>query len=322
MQFTTPINIPEGKPKISHTSGVLLLGSCFAENIGGKFLEAKFESKQNPIGILFHPFAIASFLRRVAKQELYTTADTFCYQEVWSSFSAHSRLNSLSQAVLLTRLNTALQATRQFLSSATHVIITLGTSWVYRHKESGQYVANCHKIPQVNFVKEIASPTAIAGALQKSLTYLKEINPDIHVIYTVSPVRHLKDGLVENQQSKAHLLTALYQFLSSTQNTFYFPAYEIVLDELRDYRYYTADMLHPNSVAVNYIWEKFIATWISEDAALLMKKIDKIQRAVQHKAFNEDSEQHQLFLKKLESKIATLQQEHPFIKFNFPLKGT
>lgn len=201
------------------------------------------------------------------------------------------------------------------LKSSTHIIITLGTSWIYRFLESGQIVANCHKVPQHKFKKELLSVTEINKSVSSIISLIREVNPDINFIFTVSPVRHLKDGFIENQLSKSHLISALHQIIKIHENTFYFPSYEIMMDELRDYRFYKEDMIHPNQIAINYIWEKFYENWFSDEALDLKKQVLKIQRGLEHKPFNPNSNEHRKFLASLQEKIETLKKKYSHITF-------
>jgi len=283
--------------------------------MGEKFTYYKFETLQNPFGILFHPFALENYFDRVVNQRKYTSEAIFQHQEIWSSLEAHSRLNGLSETELLQNLNGAIKKTAQFLKDASHVIITLGTAWVYKHIEQDKYVANCHKLPQKNFEKELASVSAIEKSLENSIQFIQQLNPEINFIFTVSPVRHAKDGFVKNQQSKAHLIAALHSVIQQQKNSSYFPSYEIMMDELRDYRFYSEDLLHPNSTAIQYIWEKFVGVWIPESTQQTMKRVNSIQLGLQHKPFNPNSEQHRLFTETLQQKIKQLQQEFPQVKF-------
>ncbi|MBW2962371.1 GSCFA domain-containing protein [Mesonia aestuariivivens] len=315
MQLQTQLNVPQQQPQIDYTSRVLLLGSCFAENIGEKFAYYQFQQLQNPLGILFHPFAIENFLKRVANQEKFTAKAIFQHQEIYSCFEAHSRLNALSENELLNDLNTALEETFHFLKTTSHVIITLGTSWIYKHIEQNKYVANCHKIPQKNFNKELSSVTELEKSLQKSVAYIQEINADSQFVFTISPVRHLKDGFIENQRSKSHLIAALHQVLENKKRLAYFPSYEIMMDELRDYRFYTSDLLHPNNTAIDYIWERFQASWMAEECLPTMKKVQQIRQGLSHRPFNPKSESHQKFQQKLQQQTKEIQQSFPFMEF-------
>jgi hypothetical protein len=321
MKLQTQIPLQKAKNQIDYSSHILLLGSCFSENIGAKFSYFKFRNTQNPLGILFHPLAIERMISRAVQNELYTQEDLFYHNERWHCFDAHSDLSDISKEKVLEDLNAALLETREKLLSTTHIIITLGTAWVYEYKKTGSVVANCHKVPQKEFDKHLLTVDEITASLQRTLEQIEPINTIAQVVFTISPVRHLKDGFVENQRSKAHLITALHNLLSVPPlgarglRGLYFPSYEIMMDELRDYRFYGADMVHPNELAIDYIWEKFQEVWIVDEAKEVVKKIDDIQRGLNHIPFNSESEQHQKFKKSLNHKIKILQQEFSFMKF-------
>ena len=299
---------------IDYQSKILLLGSCFSENIGDKLSYFKFQSIQNPFGILFHPKAIENLITNTSNKKVYSSDDLIYQNEIWHSFDAHSSLSSASENELLNKLNVAISLTNKKIKEASHIIITLGTSWVYRYIETDTIVANCHKIPQKKFLKELLSVSEISESLARSISLIKSLNSDAAVIFTVSPVRHLKDGFIENTQSKSHLIAAIHTLVNE-QDVSYFPSYEIMMDELRDYRFYAEDMIHPNKTAINYIWRKFIDTWFSEETKSIMKEIDEIQKGLLHRPFHEDSKLHQQFLLKLEQKKSSLQERLPFINF-------
>lgn len=299
---------------INYQSKIVLLGSCFSENIGAKFDFYKFQVFQNPFGILFHPTAIEKFIHQVVTKKVFTDNDVFFENERWHCFDAHSSLSSSNKETLLSNLNSGIESTNLALKNATHCIITFGTSWVYRFSETDKIVANCHKIPQKKFAKELLSVNEISDSVENIISSLIAINPEITVIFTVSPVRHLKDGFVENTQSKAHLIAAIHG-ISKDKNVLYFPSFEIMMDELRDYRFYGEDMIHPNQIAVQYIWEKFITTWFSEETIPIMNDIESIQKGLLHKPFHENSEKHHVFLENLKQQIAQIKLEFPFIEF-------
>ena len=320
MKFTTPVPVKEQEPKIDHNSKILLLGSCFVDNIGEKLDYYQFQNLRNPFGIFYHPGAIGDFIKKVADAYKYEDKDVFFHDEQWHCFDAHSCLNSPSKEELLLQLNEGLQKTRSFLEDATHIVFTFGTSWYYKEIKSGRSVANCHRIAQQDFNKELLSVKEIEDVFNILTESLLTINPKLKFIFTVSPVRHIKDGFIENQQSKAHLVTAVHQFIASQNATnsgafFYFPAYEIMLDELRDYRFYNEDMLHPNSLAINYIWSRFTEGWIDKNASKYFKSIEIIQRGLAHRPFNEKSEKHQVFLRNLNEKIEKLKGEISKVHF-------
>lgn len=318
MHFRTQIPVPKSNFPIDYDSRIVSLGSCFAENIGVKLDYFKFHNCTNPFGILFNPVSLEKVLHRCLQLDFYTEKDIFFHNERWNCYEVHSELSNADKEEFLSRLNQTVTETHQQLKEASHCIITLGTAWVYRHLESGEVVANCHKVPQKQFAKELLSVAAIQDSLTTLITRLKSFNPGIQFIFTVSPVRHLKDGFVENQQSKAHLITALHHVLqtASNQNTsHYFPSYEMMMDELRDYRFYAEDMLHPNAVAIDYIWENFRQTMVAERSYPVMDTVDTIQKGLQHRPFHPDSESHVQFTANLKRKMALLQEKYPDITF-------
>lgn len=313
MHFRTEIKLQKEYNQIDYKSQLLLFGSCFSENIYTKFDYFKFKAFHNPFGILFHPKAIEKLISNVFEKKIFTSEDVFELNERWHCFDAHSNLSNSNKEVLINQLNSAITLTNQKLRTATHVIITLGTAWIYRHIESQNMVANCHKVPQNNFSKELLSVDEISSSLENVICNLQKLNPKMNIVFTLSPVRHLKDGFLENSQSKAHLLTAIHKVINSNihkgQN-FYFPSYEIMIDDLRDYRFYKSDMIHPSETAIDYIWEQFKGVWINDNALTTMKEVDIIQKGLSHKPFNSSALPHQQFLAKLQAKIQNLKGQH------------
>ncbi|MCR4033369.1 MULTISPECIES: GSCFA domain-containing protein [Flavobacterium] len=318
MQFRTQIPISKSNFPIDYHSKVLSIGSCFAENMAEKFDYFKFQNETNPFGIIFNPVSIEKLFQRICKQELFGEKDVFFHNERWHSYEVHSDLSNSDRQELLETLSKAVTETHKQLKEASHLIITLGTSWIYRSTESNEVVANCHKVPQKQFSKELLSVEVIQKSIQNTIEAVQTLNPNINFIFTISPVRHIKDGFVENQLSKSHLFTAIHDILKSeiyNLKSEYFPSYEIMMDELRDYRFYNEDMLHPNQIAIDYIWKLFSESNISEDSFSLMKEVEEIQKSLRHRSFNPESEQHQKFLAKLHQKIEALGEKQPHIKF-------
>ena len=318
MELQTKVPIQPSDIPIDYESEVLLLGSCFVENIGGKLDYFKFQTLQNPFGILFHPLAIENLIKRAIGEQFYQGDEVFQQEGIWRCFDAHSDVRSNDPNVLVEMLNQRLVETKRRLEGSSHIIITLGTAWVYELASTKKVVANCHKVPQKEFHKKLLSIAEIESRLHNLVDLVQQVNPKVQVIFTISPVRHLKDGFVENQLSKAHLITAVHQLLSSrapSRDAHYFPSYEIMMDELRDYRFYEKDMVHPNELAVEYIWEKFKSVWISEDSRSVMDEVEALQKGLLHRPFNPDSEAHQKFKTSLRSKITYLQERYSFMKF-------
>ncbi len=316
MDFTTKIPIAKSNAPIDYSSKIVSIGSCFADNIGEKFDFFKFQTTSNPFGIIFNPVSIEKIVDRAINLIYFTDGDLFFHNELWHCYEVHSDLSSENKEEFLSNLNQILKETNQQLTTATHLIITYGTSWVYKLKPSGTVVANCHKVAQNQFDKEILSVEEIEKSIRNSIDLIRKANPNCNLIFTISPVRHLKDGFIENQLSKAHLITAV-QKISNHQlsNIHYFPSYEIVMDELRDYRFYAQDMLHPNSIAIDYIWERFCESTIVEEANSIMQEVESIQKGMAHRPFHPQSISHIKFLQSLNEKAALLEAQFPFMKF-------
>ncbi|MDN3724381.1 GSCFA domain-containing protein [Aequorivita sp. SDUM287046] len=327
MKLQTEIPLKPEENQIDYSSKVLLLGSCFSENIGAKFEYFKFQNLQNPFGIIFNPVSIEKLVVRAVENETFSEKDIFQHNGIWKCFETHSEISRLEKDEFLQILNAALQNLREALFSSTHIIFTFGTSWVYRNIKSNEIVANCHKIPQQNFTKELLSIEDISKSMQNIFIRISEINPKAIIINTVSPVRHIKDGFVENSLSKAHLISAIHKTIchaepveGQQQSTInhqpkYFPSFEIMVDQLRDYRFYAEDMLHPNRTAIEIIWQKFSEVWISSETIALQKEIAVIQAGLLHRPFNPQSAEHLQFSEKLQQKIASIEKRFPQIKF-------
>lgn len=315
MEFRTAIQIPKEKKTIDYNSKVVLFGSCFAENMERNLNYFKFENLSNPYGILFHPKAIEKTISECLKGKEYSQRDLYYNIDHWLSFNHHSKFTSDRLDEILMQINTNIKLANKALKEATHVFITLGTAWVYCFEETNKIVANCHKIPQKKFQKNLLSIKQIEESLVKIISNIQHINPDTTILFTVSPIRHLKDGFIENTQSKAHLHTAIHRVVDR-ENIFYFPSFEIMMDDLRDYRFYKNDWLHPSETALKYIWEKFKNAWIDEKAYLLMHEIDHIQKSLQHRPLRKDSEEHRQFLLQLNKKIENVTKKYPRIKFS------
>lgn len=291
------------------------MGSCFSDTMGGKLGYYKFNTLNNPFGILFHPLAIEKLISRALDGHYFTKEDLFYENERWNCFEVHSKCSTADQQKMLAALNMALKSLGDFLVTASHIFITPGTAWVYRHTTTGNTVANCHKVPQKFFSKELTGIQQVEQSLAAIASKIKKVNPGANMVCTVSPVRHLKDGFMENQRSKAHLIAAVHQWLEGGQNRHYFPAYEILMDELRDYRFYADDMVHPGEMAINYIWEQFSNVWISPEAMPVMHEVGVIQSGLAHRPFDATSEAYRTFTENLNLKIKKLQHTHPFIHF-------
>ncbi|MFZ1783827.1 MAG: GSCFA domain-containing protein [Ferruginibacter sp.] len=301
--------------KINHRQKLLLIGSCFTEQIGTKLSNHKFSVLDNPNGILFNPVSITRSVSSYINNKQYRETDLFYQNESWNSWEHHSRFSHPDKAVCLACINESQTKAHEFLKHADWLLITLGSAFVYE-LEDQQVVANCHKVPTDKFTKRLLAVEEIYAALQMMNEAALAVNPGLKIIFTISPVRHLRDGFVENNRSKAALIQAVHQLADKNNNCFYFPAYELVIDDLRDYRFFAEDMVHPNYAATNYVWEKFTAACIDEPSQQLMKEIAVIVSAKNHKAFNPSSELHKKFLQTNLDKVNKLQQQFPYIDFN------
>lgn len=315
MQFTTQIPIAKSNTPIDYTSKLVSLGSCFAQNMGEKFAYYQFQNTVNPFGMIFNPISMQRLMERAIKDQKFTADDLFFHNECWHCFELHSEMSQPDRNQMLEHINGVLCHFGQNLQKATHLVITLGTAWVYRYRASQQIVANCHKVPQTAFQKELLSIEQVKQSFIEITSLVRSLNPNIHFIFTVSPVRHLKDGFIENQHSKAHLISALHSFLATDVDASYFPAYEILMDELRDYRFYADDLLHPNTLAIEYIWQKWMESYIDSSCYSLMEEVAYIRKAMAHKPFQPNSESHQKFLNQLQIRIEKLLSQLDFISF-------
>lgn len=269
----------------------------------------------NPFGILYNPISISKGLERLFQQRAYTEAELFFHQELWHSFDHHSVFSHPSRAQCLQLINERFEESHRLLQQIDRLIITLGTAYVFVHKEKGQVVGNCHKLPSNHFERKRLSVGEIEGSLAHTLQLLKKAFPSLEVILTVSPVRHIRDGLLENQRSKASLLLATEALTEQFSFVHYFPAYELLIDDLRDYRFFEADLIHPNALAIDYIWEHFLETYVSFGDRPLMGEVQKIVQAATHRPFHPHTEQHQRFIKNQLFHIQQLEDKHPFLNF-------
>ena len=295
MMLRTEIDMPQLMGRIDYNSKIVTLGSCFAENITKRLAAAKFCVKHSPVGILFNPASIASTLTAFAERSAVDCGRIVRRSEGWVSLDCHSEFTMPTEEEAIKPLQNAIDEGHKLLRSATCVIITFGTAWVYEHIATGRVVANCHKQPSREFCRRRMSVEEIV-TLFKPL--IEGVLRDKHIIFTVSPIRHTADGLTENCVSKAILRLAADTLSSTYDNADYFPAFEIVTDDLRDYRFYAEDMVHPSAQAVEYIWQRFIESALADSAVELLPKVEKIVAAAAHKPFNPNSEEYATFCKR------------------------
>jgi len=316
MQFSTPVVPGEPLHHINYDSKTLFLGSCFATHVSAKFCYYQFRQWLNPFGILFQPTAIERVIFRALNGSAYSGTDIVSAHGQFACFDAHSQLNAPDVASAIDQLNEANEQLRMALTQATHIVFSLGSAWTYTYTASGKEVSNCHRIPQSQFSKWMLSAPEVAQSLLNIERHVRKVNPEVRLIYTISPVRHLKDGFVENQRSKSSLILGLHEFLAlRPEHNHYFPAYEILLDELRDYRFYGPDMLHPSPIAVDYIWERFSQIHLEPQVVPIMEEAGRIRRALAHRSFSEQSHEHQKFKADLHERILDFKTRVPWADF-------
>jgi len=314
--FRTELNLKPGELRVSHSTEGLFVGSCFSNNIGGKLQNLKFPVFINPFGVVYNPVSVKNTLEIIMDRDLFTEKDLSFHDGQWYSFYHHSSFSNASKEACLENINSEIERSYQKLLKAKFLFITFGTSWVFEKPQTGNVVSNCHKLPAREFNRRMLSVQSIVQDYQVFLEKLKVFNPDIKVVFTVSPIRHWKDGAVGNQYSKATLIVAIQQLLSEFSFCSYFPSYEILMDDLRDYRFYDEDMLHVNDTAINYIWSKFGDVFLDKKTQELNKQILKIIQAKSHRPFNPEGEQYQKFLKQQLKKIEELMKLNSDMDFS------
>ena len=310
MDYTSlfmPVQIPASSWKIGYDDQILLMGSCFADSMCAKLHEHYFRVEGNPFGVLYNPASIAMAIEMARKSQTIEDKDLVEHGGLWHSMAHHGVFSDIDMAVVLDKCNGSIVALRQALENATVITITFGTAWVYEY--AGKVVGNCHKIPANQFVRRRMTMEEIVATWQP----LVEAMPDKKWLFTVSPIRHVKDGLHENHINKGILLQAVEQ-LSKQSGCSYFPAYEIMLDELRDYRYYAEDMVHPSSMAVEYIWQRLVETYMTADTQAEMKTLHQLWRDEHHRFIHPDSMEAKRFLERLGQKKHELQEDYPWIE--------
>jgi hypothetical protein len=282
MHFRTEFLVDKSPLSISHKDDILLLGSCFSDNIGSKLLSHWFKVSANPFGTVFNPVSIQRLCEYAVGEKLLLIDDILFNGSYFIHPDFHTQLASTDKEETFQKIQTKIQEVQFFFCSTNVVFITLGTAWVYAFLSSGQIVSNCHKLPQHLFEKKLLTYTDCLNSLKKTIAILKNANPTIEIVLTLSPVRHVKDGLVQNSRSKALLLCAIHD-ACSTEKVTYFPSYEMVLDDLRDYRFYSSDLIHINDIALDYIWEKFLQFYCKEDTKVHISKIKAIELFKSHR---------------------------------------
>ena len=283
MEFRTKVELPVGQGEIRHSDSISLWGSCFAENIGKLLSDNKFDCDVNPFGVLYNPLSIAKSMSILLDGKTYHEKDLRFDKGIWYSLMHHSSFSSTNQSECLEKINLRIVKGREMLGKARWIIFTWGTARVYEWKETGEIVGNCHKLPDRLFTRRLLGVEEVVSVFGSLLKKIHLINPDAQFLFTVSPIRHAKDGMHGNQLNKAVLLLAIEKLCREIPSCHYFPSYEIMLDELRDYRFYADDMLHPTPLAVNYIWECFCSSFFTADTLRIMKDWQEIRKALEHR---------------------------------------
>lgn len=313
MNFRTIVDIPQSKIKINHRTKILMLGSCFATNMGQKLIDNKFRTNLNPFGVLYNPTSIAKGIKKLIEGKNFQEEDLFYDKGLYNSFYHHSSFSDTNKDQCLLNINSRLEKASNNLKEADILFITFGTSYVYEYLPTEEVVGNCHKLPSNDFRRFQLSITDILKQWRELILELKAINPSLQIIFTVSPIRHLRDGAHDNQLSKATLLLAVNKLCETHSDTHYFPSYEIVLDDLRDYRFYTEDLTHPNNLAIEYIWQKFKETYLTKESEAIIAEWINIRKAIEHRSFNEESEEHTRFLKQTLAKLDAFGNKYKYI---------
>jgi hypothetical protein len=318
MKFRTEVELPQYTKKLGYRHQSLMIGSCFAENIGNWLRDRCLPVLVNPFGILYNPISLANSLELLIHRKSFTDKDLFFSNGRYHSFSHHSRFSDIHPANMLERINHSVAEAGNVLNSSGHLLITFGTSWVFQHRPSGEVVSNCHKLPSSVFNRYCLSVAQITERWIPVIEQLKQMNPDLHLVLTVSPIRHLKDGAHENQLSKSTLLLAIASLTDyfGNDSISYFPSYELVLDELRDYRFYAADMTHPSEVALDFIREKFAAALLDQEAQTILGEVEKLLPALLHKPMKQNNTDYNLLMLNQLEKTNRLQIRFPFADFS------
>lgn len=309
--FRTPVAVAKMADPVGPGDGILFMGSCFAGNMGKFMVEARFPTLVNPFGVLYNPFSIARAFNAIMELQIPDESELVYHNGLWHSFYHHGSFSQPEANSVVQKIRATTLLSHTYLKNARFLVITFGTAYVYEHRRLHQVVANCHKFPASDFNRYLLDPEDIVDLFKELIVSLRVFNPTLNIIFTVSPVRHLKDGAHGNQLSKSVLLLAVEQLTSLFDKVWYFPAYEIVLDELRDYRFYDAAMTQPNDIAVAYVWEQFMEAAFSEEAHQYYKEVQKVIRARQHRPSGYNTAEYRLFLQKSLDLIRSLSVRYP-----------
>ncbi len=316
-EFRTIVPLSDCSWKITHSDRIVVMGSCFSENIGEMLINNKFQVDLNSFGVLFNPASIAQSLDSLINHRVYLKKDLFVQNGLWNSFDHHGCFSSIDPTEMLRALNAGIDRSAEYLRNATYLFITFGTAWVYEYRKTEQIVANCHKVPAKEFDRYRLTVSDIVEQWKDLIVQLIGLNPCLKILFTVSPVRHWKDGAVGNQLSKSVLLLAVDQLVSffKKERVTYFPSYEIMMDELRDYRFYADDMLHPSSLAIEYIGERFCEQFMTENTRELIRKIIRLRQRCSHRPLNNETEGYRKHVKRTFDEICDFEHQFPYVNF-------
>jgi len=316
MELLLPFNITPSSSKISYPDKILLIGSCFSEEVGNRLHDLKFNVLQNPNGILYDPISITRSLNSYITNKHYCADEFFELNDLWHSWQHHSAFSGIKKEDVIQKINHSQDEAHSFLKDAKWLIVTAGTAYRYILSNSGEPVANCHKAPSSFFTKELLAIEHIVSELSSTISNLQPFNPDLKIIFTISPVRHVRDGVIENNRSKARLIEAVQVIKDQFEMVSYFPAYEIIIDVLRDYRFYKTDRVHPTEEATGFVFEQFCNAYLDHSSLDSLEKIKKLNAAMKHKPFNESGMAHQKFKTAQLENIKRLKNTFPFISFS------
>jgi hypothetical protein len=315
LRHHTPLSLEVSPLQLSYQDHLLTLGSCFAQNLGQRLQEQLYPILINPFGVLYNPCSIAQSLQLLLSDQWLEPKDLVFHQEAWHSWYHHSSFSGTNQQATLEDMNQQLKAARQHLQQTRCLFLTFGTAWIYTWKATNQVVSNCHRFPAQQFERRRLGVEEIVRLLKKALTALHAQLGPLDILFTISPVRHLKDGFVENQTSKATLVLAVQQLVQEVEAAHYFPAYELLLDDLRDYRYYARDLVHPNELAIDYIAQAFEQRHLKKEEQTLRQQVAKLQRAAQHRPRQPHSQAHQQFLQQQLNQLEKIAGQLPIVSY-------
>ncbi len=316
MKLLTPVERPALRPSIGYAHRLMLMGSCFAAHIGARLQEARFRCDANPYGVLYNPLSISAALREMLAGKVYAAADLYPHQGLWHSPMHHGDFSAATPDEALQRINSRLRPASAALPALDFLLLTWGTAWVYEDRETGHVAGNCHKRPETCFLRRRLAVDEIVEDAASLFDALWQQNASLQVVLTVSPIRHVRDGLHDNQLSKATLLLAADRLCAAFPGrVFYFPAYELLQDELRDYRFYADDLVHPSPLAVRYVWERFAQWCLSPEAVRLMAEVEDIRKALAHRPIHPESEEYKRFLGQIVLKMERLNGKYPYFDF-------